>query len=308
MKPISFTLLTLTLILSLFATGCSERREASPLYVLEELDAASAVSDPEQRIERLGIFVKNHPRHQYRKLAYGKTFETMMEDLDDPGRADRYFEEVMARETDPKIRGSFFYTKFSMLWKADKERAVELARELAEGPESSYRLFLYMAYYLIWDEDCAKNADLAERVLERAINASADGYERNQAVAVMGNLKRKLGQDDEALEILVPVAGTYAADEIIAEILWGKGRRDEALEAYIRLAAVVPGMREGVSLDSLYALVHQDTSQLDAKIWEARIVEGEALVPQRFVDIEGKSFDLADFKGTKLVVNIWQPG
>jgi tetratricopeptide (TPR) repeat protein len=300
-------LIALAVFFSLCVAGCSERREPSPLYLLEELEAASAVDDPEGRIERLEIFVGNHPDHQYRGLAYRRILETMMEDQGDAARADLYFEEVMGREENPKIRGGLIYARFSTLWKKDKDLAISLAGELVSGPETYYRLFLYMAYYLIWDEDCEKNAGLAEKVLRKAIDTAADVYERNQAVAVLGGLKERLGQIDEALVILEPVAGTYDADEVLARILWERGERERALDAYIRVAAVVPGARKGSSLDSLYALVYRDSSGLDAKIWEKRIIDGERLHPQSFVDIEGRRIDLAGFRDTKLIVNIWQP-
>jgi tetratricopeptide (TPR) repeat protein len=299
--------LAVVALFSLFVTGCSERRETSPLFLLEELEAASAVDDPEGRIERLEIFLKNHSDHSYRKIAYDRILDALTDDLSDPARAETYFKDVLGREEDPQIRGSVLFWKFSKLWKADKEEALSLARELVSGQETYFRLFLYMAYYLIWDEDYEKNADLAEKVLEKAVETSSDDYERRQAIAVLGGLKERLGERDEALEILEPVAGTYDADEIIARILWDKGERERALGAYIRSAAVVPGARKSSSLDSLYALVYRDTSELDAKIWEERIIDGGKLPPQSLVDIEGRRFDLADFKGVKLIVNIWQP-
>jgi tetratricopeptide (TPR) repeat protein len=307
MKRKCIDLLATAVLFSLLVTGCAEKRETSPLYMLEELEAASAVENPDERIERLGIFVKNHPDHQYRRMAYDRILEAITDDLGDPARAEVYFKELMQREEDPRVRGSLLFWRFSKSWEANKDEAVLLAREVASGPETYYRLFLYLSYYLIWDEDYEKNASVAEELLERAVEASSDACERNQAIAVHGILKDKLGMRDEALEILEPVAGTYDADEVIARILWEKGEREKALDAYIRLAAVLPGSREKNSLDSLYSLVYEDASGLDVKIWEKRIIDGGKLHPQSFVDIEGRRFDLADFEGVKLIVNIWQP-
>ena len=52
------------------AGGARSARRPSALYILEELEAASAVKDPAERVERLSIFIGNHPDHPYRFLAY----------------------------------------------------------------------------------------------------------------------------------------------------------------------------------------------------------------------------------------------
>jgi len=291
----------------LLATACSERGEVSVLYILEELETASSIDDPEERIGRLGIFIVNHPDHRYRITAYNRILEAMAVELDDYDRALGYFNGAMERESDPHVRGMLNYTKFAHLWERDREQAVSLAGELVKGPESDYRLFLYISYYLVWDEDYGRYADLARETLSKAVGVAAGDAERNQAAALLGGLERKLGNSEKALEILEPLAGTYAADESLGDILWERGEREEAIEAYIRLAAVVPGASEEKSIDSLYALVHPDGPALDDRIWEKRIIDCKELAPQRFVDIEGKSYDLEQFRGTKLVVNIWQP-
>lgn len=303
-----FEVLLAAMVFSFLLTmACSERGEVSVLYILEELETASSIEDPEGRIGRLGIFICNHPDHRYRIVAYNRILETMAVELDDYDRALDYFNGAMERESDPRVRGMLNYTKFAQLWKMDREQAISLAGELVKGPESYYRLFLYISYYLVWDEDYERYADLARETLSKAVDTAAGDAERNQAAALLGGLEQKLGNSEKALELLEPLAGTYAADESLGDILWERGEREEALEAYIRLAATVPGARKEKSIDSLYALVHQDGPALDDRIWEKRIVDREKLAPQRFVDIEGKSYDLEQLRGTRLVVNIWQP-
>jgi hypothetical protein len=300
-------LLTALILSLLLSTACSEKGEVSVLFILEELETASSIEDPEERIDRLEIFIGNHPDHRYRITAYNRMFEAMAVELDDYGRALGYFNEVMARENDPYVRGMLNYRRFAHLWKKDRDQAISLAGGLAKGPETYYRLFLYISYYLVWDDDFDRYADLARETLGRAIAVASNDAERNQAAAILGTLEQKLGNTGKALEILEPLAGNYTADESLGDILWKRGEREKALEAYIRLAAVVPGALGEKSIDSLYTLVYPDGPELDGRIWEERIVDCDELAPQRFIDIEGKSYDIARLEGKRLVVNIWQP-
>ena len=293
--------------LFLLATACTEKGEMSALYILEELETASSIEDPEERIGRLEIFIANHPDHRCRITAHNRIFETMAADLDDYDGALAYYEGVMEQESDPHLRGMLTYRRFAHLWKHDREGAIALAKELVEGPESYYRLFLYISYYIVWDGDYRQNADLARRTLSKAIDLAGNDAERTQAAAVLGGLEMKLGNTTKALEILEPLAGAYAADESLGDILWEEGERERALEAYLRLAAVVPGAVEEKSIDSLYALVYPDGPPLEERIWKERIIDGGSLAAQSFVDIEGKRYDLERFRGMKLVINIWQP-
>lgn len=307
MKRPCIGLLATLLFSILLTTACSEKGEVSALYILEELEAASSIEDTEEMIDRLEIFINNHPDHRYRIIAYNRVFEAMATDLNDYDRALHYIKDVMERESDPHVHGMLEYRNFAHLWKKDKEGAIALAGELVEGPGSYYRLFLYISYYLVWDEEYEQYADLARGTLSKAIDVAANDAERNQASAILGGLERKLGNIERALEILEPLAGTYAADESLGDILWEKGEREKALEAYVRLVAVMPGALEEKSIDSLYALVYPDGPGLEERIWEKRIVHSGELAPQTFVDIEGKRYDLERLRGTKLVINIWQP-
>ncbi|HER43247.1 MAG TPA: hypothetical protein ENO08_02160 [Candidatus Eisenbacteria bacterium] len=291
----------------LLPAACSERGEVSDLYILEELETASSVADPEKRIERLRIFIGNHGDHPYRIRAYTEIFETISEDLEGEGPALDFLEEAIERESDPQARGMLQYRRFTHLWERDRERAIRLAGELAEGPESYYRLFLYISYHLAGGEEGGRYAGIARRTLSKAMDAATNDAERARAAALLGGLEWKLGNEERALEILEPIAGTTAADESLGEIYWKRGEREKALEAYIRLAAAAPGVREERSIDSLYALVHPGGGGLDGLIWEKRIICCEELVPHRFVDIEGRAYDLARMKGRRLVLMVWQP-
>ena len=62
-----------------------------------------------------------------------------------------------------------------------------------------------------------------------------------------------------------------------------------------------------MSLDSLYTLVYPGSDDLDTKIWDKRMLNGTELEDHRFVDIEGKVYQLGDYEDVVLVINIWQP-
>ncbi len=146
MRRTTFSLIAVAVILSVLVAGCSEKKEISPLFLLEELEAATARSDPEKRIDQLEIFAANHQDHPYRAQAYSRILEVMTVELDDYDRATEYFGELMKKETDPRIRGTLCYRRFAHLWKADREQALSYIDELVGGAESHYRLFLYISY------------------------------------------------------------------------------------------------------------------------------------------------------------------
>ena len=294
-----FSIIVLTVL-----PGCFGGGEYSALYILEELEAASAVDDPEARLERLEIFINNHADHLYRLVAYRRAFETIAEDLKDLARAEGYFDDVLDKERDHTVRGNIYYRKFAHLWEADRERAVSLADDLLKGDETYFRLFLYMGYYLSEDE---KWGGLAEKCFLRAIDLAGNSFERYHAMALIGKHLVDNGRTEEAHGILKEAVEYPLANEPLGQILWDEGRREEALEAYIRLAAGVPSMRSDLSLDSLFALVYTVPSDLDTQIIEKRITD-EGPIPDRvFVDLQGRSHRLSDYRGTKLVVNIWNP-
>jgi len=296
--------ISLFVIAMLVLPGCSSREEVSALYILEELEAASAVGDPEEKVERLNIFTENHRNHPYRLLGYERVLEVLVKDMNDIERAQKFFDDLLEKERDIKIRGNLHFARFENLWETDREAAIAIARSLLEGDERHYRLFLYMGYYLMDDE---KQLDLAERCLERARDLASHSIERNQAITMIGKIRSGQGRKDDAVEILQGARGNPVAQRYLGELFWDAGKKEEALDAYIRFVASYPGAREKVSLDSLYALVYQGSSDLDEMIMDARIRDEGPLPDEGFVDVEGKSYRLTGYRGTNLVVNIWSP-
>lgn len=283
--------------------GCSGRKEQSALYILEELETAAAVEDHETRVERLEIFINNHPDHRYRVQAYGKILKTLAGDIGDMERAEKYFDDIMKKESDPAVRGMLHYEKFVFLWEADKERALELAKAMVDGDETYYRLFLYVGYYL-YGEDAE---ELTERYFIEASSLARNSYERSQAYAVLGSYLAYKGKRDEAIEYLEKAGNNAYAKEMMGKILWEEGKKKEALESYIDYIAVIPAARESVHLDSLYALVYPGSEDLDRKIMERRIMDEGSLPTERFVDLNGRGHNFAKYKGKKLVINVWSP-
>jgi tetratricopeptide (TPR) repeat protein len=298
------TISVIALAVAAVIAGCSGTREQSALYILEELAAASAVKDCEERVERLEIFIGNHPEHCYRLRAYETILETLASDLGDKGRAQQYLDAIMEKESDPAVRGMLYYHTFAFLYNTDKDQALELAEALIEGGEPYYRLYLYIGYRLYGEEGME---ELTEHFLARAASLGRNEYERSQALAVLGSYLEYRGQRAKALEYLERAGGNPYANETRGKILWEEGDRRDALDAYMDYVAVVPAARESLRLDSLYALVYDGANDLDRRLIGRRITDQGALPSGRFVDINGKRHNLDKYRGKKLVVNIWNP-
>ena len=291
-------------VLAITAAGCSDEPDTSALYILEELDTAASVSDPGERIERLGIFIGNHPAHPYRLLGHRKIFETLAGDRDDLQAALRYYDDVLAAEDDPVVRGNILYRQFAYLWKAQKDGAMDLAEKLLGGDERYFRLFLYMGYYIMDEEG---KGSLAERCFERAIDLAGNGVERAQAQAVLATHIESSGRREEAFDLALQASGNPSADELLGRLLWEDGKREQALESYIRLVAGRPGARSEVALDSLYALVHGSSRDLDERLSQEMISDKGTLPDGRFVDLDGREYSFGDYGDTPLVIVIWSP-
>jgi tetratricopeptide (TPR) repeat protein len=298
-----FGFMIVAAVLVLLSGGCSKRETPSALYILEELEAASALKDPAERVERYKIFIANHADHPYRFLAYGQVFETMAREMKDEAKAQNYLSSVLAKETDSVARGELLLDKFSYLIERDKERALAFADTLMDT-ERSPRLFLYLGYYLI---DAKAAPDLAVECFLKSADLSTKPYEKSQAMAQAGACLEEQGKKEEARRYLAMATGNPEADELMGRLLWDEGKRSEAIEKYIQCAARMPGARKFVKLDSLYTLVDPDAKNLDKKILAQRIGDEGPFPDARFVDLDGKVHDLSKLRGTKLVINVLSP-
>jgi tetratricopeptide (TPR) repeat protein len=290
-------------ILGLFAGGCARREETSALYVLEELEAASAVKNPSARVERLSIFIANHPDHPYRFLAYNRMFETLGTDLKDEAGLDERFAEALAKEKDSSARGELLLGRFTRLMETDKPAAAAFADSMLLA-ERSARLFLIMGYYLM---DPKADQDLALKCFLKSADLSTGSYEKAQAIAMAGTVLEERGKRDEAMRYLAMAAGNPEAELLMGKILWDEGKRKEAVDAYISCAARMPGARAEVKLDSLYAIVDPGSNDLDEAIMARRIGDDGPMPGGSFVDLDGRSYDLADLKGKKMVLVAMSP-
>lgn len=290
-------------VLVLLSGGCSKRETPSALYILEELEAASAVKDPAERVERFKIFIANHADHPYRFLAYAQVFETTAREMKDETRAENYLSSLLEKETDSGARGELLLDKFSYLIEQDKERALAFADTLMET-ERSPRLFLYMGYYLM---DPKAAPDLAVKCFLKSADLSVKPHEKSQAMAMAGACLEEQGKQEDARRYLAMATGNPEADELLGKLLWEEGKRPEALEMYVRCAARMPGARKHVKLDSLYALVYPNAKNLDEKILARRIGDEGPFPDARFVDLDGRAHDLSKLRGTKIVINVLSP-
>jgi hypothetical protein len=287
--------------------SCSGDRNgggSSDLYLLEELEAARSVEDVETRIERLEIYAANNSDHPYRSLAYEDILEAMAVEMGDVEGALAYFESLMEKEKDGAIRGRLIFAKFGFFWETDSLRSVSLAREVIESDEKDFRLLLYMAYYLMGAEG---QEETAEALLKRLIEVAGDDLKKNHARTVYAEFLDKKGRADEAADLLELASAYTFANEPAGRMLWNEGKREEALEKYIRLAAGAPGYRGYIALDSLYSLVYPSAGDLDSRIDAVRVFEGEKVPDREFVDIRGKRHSIAGYSGAKIVITAFSP-
>jgi tetratricopeptide (TPR) repeat protein len=290
-------------VLAILAGGCARREGTSALFILEELEAASAVKDPSERVERLSIFIGNHPEHPYRFIAYNRMLETLGTEMKDEAGMEARLAEAIAAETDFVARGELLLGKFIYLTEKDKSAAVTFADSLFLT-ERSPRLFLIMGYYLM---DPKVDQDLAVKCFLRSADLSTGPYEKAQAIAMAGTVLEERGKRDEAKRYLAMAAGNPDADLLRGRILWEEGNRKEALDAYVACAARMPGARAEVRLDSLYALVNPGANDLDETIMAKRIGDEGPMPEGVFVDLDGKPYDLSKLKGTKIVLYALSP-
>lgn len=288
---------------ALAAFSCGRREGTSPVFVLEELEAASAAGDSLDRLERLEIFIRNHGTNPFRVVAYERAFETMTERLGDAPRAMRFLRDALSREEEPAVRGALQLLKFRHLFGADRPAALAFADTLAAS-ERSPRLFMVMGYYCM--EPSADPARATSLFL-RAAELSSGDRERAQAYAMAGATLKERGEIVEAKRHLAMAAGNPEADRALGAILWEEGRREEALDLLVSCVARMPGARAAVGLDSLYALVRPAARDLEERLWAARIGDEGPLEEASFVDLEGKRYDLAKLRGSKLVIYALSP-
>jgi tetratricopeptide (TPR) repeat protein len=288
---------------ALLGAGCGKREASSALYVLEEIEAASAVKDPAAKVERLKIFIGNHPDHPYRFIAYNRVFETLSTEMKDEEKAAEFLAASLAKEPDPAARGELLLVKFGHLMEKDKTAAATFADTLLRTGRSP-RLFLYMGYGFM---DPKADPDLAVKCFLKSADLSAIPRAKAHANAMAGVVLEERGNLDEAKRCLAAAAGDPDADGLMARILWGEGKREEALDLYIRCAARMPGARDLKHLDSLYALVHPGVKNLDDRIMALRIGDEGPMPEGAFVDLEGKEYDFSKLRGTKIVLYALSP-
>jgi tetratricopeptide (TPR) repeat protein len=280
------------------------RREKSDIYVMEEFEVASSIKIPEKRIERLKIFLNNHPDHMCRKFAYNRIFDTIAEDAGQRKEAMAFLDTTIEAEKDPDIRGTLYYKKFTYLWSVDSTKAANFVTKLLESDEKDFRMFVYMGF----DLDYRGRFELAEEMFRRAMNIGNNPFEKSFAGVLYGEFLSEHGKNDLALKILKESTDNVFAGKQLGKIQWEKGEKKDALESYINLVSGVPEERDEVKLDSLYAIVYPgNVTELDEKILEKRIAHKTLLHGSRLVDTEGKYYNLSDYKGRKLVLSVWSP-
>lgn len=305
MKARFLVIAALSVSMALAGCECRKRGSDFPLYVLEELEAASSVENPKERIERLRIFLDNHISHPYRSLAVARLGEACFEAHEDPSRAVQELHSHLVRETDPAARAQLILAHFEYLLEHDRASALTLADTIGRSERFAH-LFMMIGYYLM---DSKQDADAAVAAFSRAAELARGTPAAAQAMAMSGQVLIKSGRTEEALAWLEAssAAGNPQADRMLGDINWSENRRSEAIERYISCVASMPGARSEIDLDSLYNLLYPADSKLEERIRSKRIVDGGPFPALVFTDIEGKRYDIERLRGTKLVFYALSP-
>lgn len=301
-RPVTCIVLALAALATL-AGGCGKREGTNALFILEELETASAVKDAAARAERLSIFVGNHPDHPYRFIAYGRMLEALGKDMKDEAGMERRLAEALGTEKDPATRGELLLSKFIYLVEKDQAAGAAFADSMLRT-ERYPRLFLFMGYYLM---DPKADPELALKCFLRSADFSTGAYAKAHANAMAGAVLEERGLREDAKRYLALAAGDPEADILRGKMLWGEGKRSEALDAYISAAARMPGSRAHTKLDSLYALVNPGAKDLDDTIMARRIGDDGPMPGGIFVDLDGRPHDLAKLGGKKTVLYALSP-
>lgn len=300
-RPITFALALAAL--AIVAGACGKQEGTNALFILEELETASAVKDAGERVDRLAIFLGNHPNHPYRFVAYNRMIETLGKDMKDEAGMEKRFAEALVKEREPAARGELFLSKFVYLVEKDVTAAAALADSLLPI-ERSPRLFLYMGYYLM---DPKADPELALKCFLRSADLATGTYSKAHANAMAASVLEERGLREEAKRYLAAAAGDPEADILLGKILWGEGKRSEALEAYLSGVARMPGARAETKIDSLYALVNPGAAGLDDTIMARRIGDEGPMPGGTFVDLDGRPYDLSKPGGKKMVLYALSP-
>ncbi|MBD3179562.1 MAG: hypothetical protein GF417_08075 [Candidatus Latescibacteria bacterium] len=286
------------------AAGCSTDTPGTDIYVMEELEAASSIADPERRVEHLRMFLGSYPDRYCRRFACVIIFKTLAAELGREEEAFRFVSTVERNEDDPGITGSLYYAGFSYLMDIDTLRAARYARDILSEKEADFRIFLYMGF----DLDGGGSPQLAVSMFRKGLEEADNALEKSFAGMVLGEALLRRGDENGALDILNDSRENPFSGKYIGDIMWERQLRGKALDAYIDLAAGVPRMRDEIGLDSLYNLVHPGRGNiLGDEILRRRTGKRKLLHDEAFTDTRGKLHQLSEYRGRKLVLGAWSP-
>lgn len=283
--------------------SCNGTGTTPDLFVLEELETASAVEDPAGRVERLETFLAGNGTHHWRTLAVRRIYETMAGELGDRDGAEAFLKSFLAGETDPGVRGRVLYRRFAWLWRNDPERARAEAIDLLDADERDFRLFLYLGWYLSGPDE---PPGPAERLFRAALERATHEMDRRIVLGALGEFLAGRGRSEEAIPLLREAGGADAA-ETLGRLLLDRGEREEAIDLFVIAAAGVPASRARTKLDSLYTVVHPGRDDLEDRIMARRIVDGPPLAPAAFDDLDGRRRRLGGRGETAQVIVAWSP-
>ena len=275
-------LLTLVLALALAQEFTPEERQA--------FKDSAAVKDPVARVAAAKRFLIDYPKSVFVPFAWQTIMDALVE-VKAPTADVVAAAEAAAAASDEAFVRAETYRK--------------LAAELAARRE---------------------RLELADEYARKAVAAVPPDAELAEAAAAMrgtlGWVQLERGEVDKAVETLESAAAGLPHDQAILYrlgVAYEKaGKRDEAIEAYVRSLAVFLGeeTRAEAPLRALYQRRHGSLAGLEERMARAREMSRQqiAFETRRYEkpapmwelkDLAGKSVRLADYKGKIVVMNFW---
>jgi len=283
----------------------AEKREREAFRTAREVVA------PEKRIEKLELFLKEHPKGKYRGYAHVYIFDTYLSDLKDTTRAITYAKGVLSSEEPKESKGPIYPALFGFWKEAGKaDSAVAVAKDALAMDLKDSSVYNEMGYALA---EAGEQLDLAIELCKKAVDVATDEATRSYAYDSLGWAYLKAGKPAEAVDALekaVKSGGEDLEESVLShlgEAQLAAGKTEDAIRTYLEIMSRGQFAEARAKLDSLYKVTNRSLADVDKDIKalrEKRMTEAPAFSLR---DTKGQTRSLSDYKGKIVFLDFMQP-